>query len=267
MIIKKPKKLYSLAFGIYSLLNVILYLLFHFIVYLPSSSLTQTSEALQYIRYFFTEAAEFLMPTVGAVLLLIGYADSGHPRSLLRAFAISAPRFFFYFPYYYLYFTAYGNDFIESSAYSLLSSAIGIILLWGHTVLLYLLMAFVTKRFIARELSENLPPQKQANIEKGELAELKKLAYENLPSYIGEKAAFNLNAPIAAGVFSTVFAEFIYCFILELFDTVSYLIEYSGTYKIGEIIYITFSFVFLVGLLLLSQVICCKIKDIIVKLR
>ena len=77
-----------------------------------------------------------------------------------------------------------------------------------------------------------------------------------------DKNPFYTAAPFNHGVLIISLLQFAITVALELYDTVSYLIKYAGSYRIGEIIFITASYLFIILLLPLTQLAAVKLSPL-----
>ena len=69
---------------------------------------------------------------------------------------------------------------------------------------------------------------------------------------------FDFSEELAIGIFSSGAIIFAVNFVFEVIDTVEYIVNYRGTYQLGEIIYITVSFIILLAELLIGQLVAVK---------
>ncbi len=175
----------------------------------------------------FAEATAPLLAATGAFLLFC----RGHRRVFLFPILPVLSRILYFLPDYYLYYIEKGLDTGESLAMSAIVTFIECALLYGFSLLLLLLAVRVFRH--AMKSSEE------------------KTAEENLIS-----SPFNFNNSATKSIFSISFAYFCLQTVIELIRTVSYLIESAGTYTLEEILTIFFSFLFHLGFLFVSQLLC-----------
>lgn len=235
------QRLYRRAFGIFSLLCVFSYFLFHFNNYIlfdgEISKYAGYYDTLEYIRYAITDLVFFLIPTVSAVILTpLTFAKKAYavyPTALL----LSASYVFYNIPYYYMYHIAYGYDSIES-----------LLICIPYSFILSLIYALYTLG----------------------LAYLARLIFyrrSDTPDYAKSCGHFSLSSSVGASVFSSVAIHFAFSFIRELIDAVSFFIEYADSYRIGELIYIVGRFIFIMLLMLLCQAVCITVHNKILAKR
>ena len=224
-------------------------------------------EWLEYTRIFLNKLFEFLLPTVAATVLFIGYSDLGLRRTLLRALYFSLPRIVFSLPYYYLYFWVNWYDSIESISLSALVTVFSVAILYGQILLLFWLIRVFARLPILKELKKSLPLNQQSNTPKDALSRLKKDADKSVAESFLDRSIFSFSSPTSLGIFAAAFAGFCINLAREIVDTVTYLIEYAGNYYLEEIIYIVACYLFLLVELFISHAICCLIRNTLTKIE
>ncbi len=255
------KRLFRIAFGGLVLINLLLFLIF----YIPNYILEASSIAWDYFNHFLTRLFEFILPALSAVLLFVGAKNGNTRQALISAIWLSLPRFIYLFPYYYLYETAYGSDWIESITISFLINILVIALYWAHLVALYLIMLCSARSMIKKTIITEYPKVYAEKIPKDALPEFNKRIYSELSREMKRDGIFNLDLTVSFAIMLGCIAEFVYRLVLECVDAVSFLIEYAGTYRTDEIIYMIFSFAFILIEALIAYVLCCLVKKIAVK--
>lgn len=255
------KRLFRIAFGGLVLINLLLFLIF----YIPNYILEASSIAWDYFNHFLTRLFEFILPAISAVLLFVGAKNGSTRQALISAIWLSLPRFIYLFPYYYLYETAYGSDWIESITISFLINILVIALYWAHLVALYLIMLCSARSMIKRTIITEYPKAYAEKIPKDALPEFNKRIYSELSREMKRDGIFNLDLTVSFAIMLGCIAEFVYRLALECVDAISFLIEYAGTYRTDEIIYMIFSFAFILLEALIAYVLCCLVKRIAVK--
>lgn len=248
---KSSKKLYGISAAVLCAVNLILFLMF----YIPIYVLELGSEGWDYFRYFFTEAVEFIIPPLASAVLFFGAVRDGTRSVLLRAAVLSLPRLVYIFPYYYLYETAYGNDWIESIFLSFLISIAGIIVMWLHLIVLLAVIYLTARALIVRELLSALPPLKREKANKELRLTLNENAVKALPTRLSDKGLFNLTLPCVAGVFAACFLEFIISMLTEIGYIISHLAEY-GSFRSSELVYTISKFILIFLLLFTAHALC-----------
>lgn len=238
----KTKRLYLISALSFCAVNLVSFLIF----FIPNYVIEADIGWFEYVRLFFNKFVEFALPPIAACLLMSAYFDGGIKKSLICAIYLALPRIIYLLPYYYLYHIAYGYDSIESICLSGLVTVFGVALMWAHITVLFLLARMIAIMAITKSLANDLPPAVQKSIP----IDIKKMLNKQAKKAFGEQInfsdAFDFDEPLTLGIFVTVFGEFIVNLIREIADTVVYLVNYAGYYRIDEIIYIMGSFIFLI---------------------
>ena len=243
---KENKRLFLFGILGFCAVNLFSFLIF----FIPNYVIEADIGWFEYVRLFLNKFLEFALPPIAAVLLLKVYFAGGIKGALISAIFFSLPRIIYLLPYYYLYHIAYGYDSIESICLSALVTVFGIALMWAHIALLFSLIRMMAIRSTAKSLATDLPPAIQKTMTVDLKKKLNQQAEKALSTDINFTGAFDFSIPLTLGIFASSFGEFIINFMREAVDTVTYLINYAGYYRLGEIIYITASFIFLIAELL-----------------
>ena len=235
-------KLYRRAFGIFTVLCIFSYFLFHFNNYLlfdgELSNYAALYDTLEYVRFAISDLISFIIPTLSALLLTPLILDCRAYKLYPTAFLLAAPHLFYNIPYYYIYHIAYGYDSIESLLISI-----------PFSILISLLSALYTLV----------------------LAYISKLVFQRCGGktalYPERAAYFSTSDRVGASIFAFVLIHFALNFISELIEAVTFFIEYADTYRIGELIYILGRFVFILLLMLFAQWLCTLVHNRILSPR
>lgn len=234
----ETKKLVSRSFLIYAAVNVIAYIFAH-VAYLFANDVIGIF--FEYLSFYLSKSVEFLAPPVLATLAFLIYSKSGVRDSVIFAFSVASARIIYSLPYYYIIFIYnYGYDSVESIIISLgasilvvLATVVGIII----SVLAYYLLLKISCKRAGKDLEDEIKrPISQAPITDF-------LAGANLP------------------VLTFAIVRFAFSLMLELVDTVTFLIEYHSDYRPSEIITILVNFTLLFILLVASYLIAAAIKN------
>ena len=140
---------------------------------------------------------------------------------LSTAAFLSLSRLFYMLPYSYLYFENNGYDTLESVTLALAECALDFIL----TLVIILLLSLVAEFLLSRSADAN----------------------DNF-------GLFDFSRGPVRAAFVMALIIFIYDLIREIIVTVDYLIEYAGTYRFGEIIYMVFTYLFMLLSLILVHI-------------
>ena len=235
-------RLYRGAFGILSALLIFSFAFFYFDNYLLfEGELYKYSayyEVLEYVRLAISRAIDFATPPLVALTVFPRLHYESAYRAYPAALAVCSARLFYDIPYYYLYHIAYGYDTPES-----LTRCIPLAIFLAALHALYAVaLAYVAK----------LVFQKRGGV----------------PEDITERcSALSPTSPIGSAVLSAILIQFSLTLISELTDTVTFFVEYGDSFRIGELIYILGSFVYILVLLLLSAIICSAIYNAVIAPR
>ena len=232
------KKITSRTLLVYAAVNIFTYLFAH-IAYLFSGEII--GDVFAYASYYLSKSVEFLAPPIIAAIALPIFVSYGKSALVTFALSVASARILYALPYYYLIFIySYSYDSIDAIALSLLAS-IGVILLTALGTLaslgIYLLLL---KRRCKKDGSSPT---------------------EAIPELYSSTPLIDFLAPVNAPVLTFSLARFVYSFTLEIFDTVSFFIEYRSDYQTVEIVTILVNFTLLFGLLVASYVIASKVKN------
>ena len=255
------KKLFAITGISFVFVNLLTFCLF----YIPNYVLMLNVAWLEYLRIFLEKLCEFLLPAVAATLLFISFSTDGLKKTIRRAICLSLPRIIYLLPYYYLYYIFNFYDSVEAITLSALVTLFGVALLFGQILLLFVIIRSFARMPLLRKAKEALPINERKSTPKDVLRTLKKNADEEVSSSLSDKEFFNFSRPTSLGIFAAVFASFIINFVIEIYDTILFVIDietsYGGNYYAEEIIYIIACYLFLVVELMASHAICCLIRN------
>jgi len=221
----KKKNAFLILIGILSLTNIMC-----FVLYYVSSFLT-SSKVLIYVYVYFSEIAMTLLPLISAAFTLTVYAKRGINKALICAIPCSLCTILYTFPYRAFEFAYEGYEITATLLLALFEAVVAITVNCIEIIVLLLLIIFVTKI----------------------IAKSKAIPNFVFNAALCEKDPFDFDKPLTSGIFSAACAVFVYSLITEIIDTISFLVNYSGTYRIGEILYILFRYVFILGMLIISH--------------
>ena len=222
---------------IYAAVNIFTYLFAH-VAYLFSNDVI--GEIFEYLSYYLSKAVEFLAPPIIAAVALILLINYGKVAVIKFAFAAASARAFYSLPYYYLIFIYnHGYDSLESIALSVAASVL-VILVTVLGVLASLALAFFVIKRAYKDKDLILESGKRTNV-------FDFLAIGNIP------------------VLTFALARFGFSLVIEIIDTVSFLITYRSDYMPVEIITILVNFLLLFILLIASYLLASNVKNALVK--
>ena len=236
------KRITSRAFLIYSLVNVIAYAFAH-VAYLFASDVI--GELFEYVSYYLSKSIELLAPPVISAIAYLILRNEGKGSAILFTLAVASARVFYSLPYYYIIFIYnYGYDSIESILLSFLATIL-VILVTMLGVLISIGVYHLVLQVICKHTEKDFSKELARPIEKTKAVDF--LTRGNLP------------------VLVFALSRFTFSLVLELVDTVLYLIEYRGDYLPVEIITILANYVHLFILLVVSYLIASLIKNKLIK--
>ena len=191
------------------------------------------SVTLLYVSTFILRAFDALLAPFLASVILVQAYRRGYGKAFLSAIPLSLSYLIFSLPYFYVeFFSTYGME--DSIILAVVTALIMTVVLYAKAALLFFIIFAVFKLWGKNAKSSAL-------LEEAESSE-----------------PFMFSTKLSIALFATNAAVFIYEFIAELLDTISFIADSHGTYRTQEIIYIIFSYIFLVVILLLSQCIVIK---------
>ncbi len=218
-----------------SLAHLAVYLLFHLptlVIYVESDFWYST---LYYAHDLLSKLLSAMLPVLCAAAALSVCPTGGVKAPMTVCGLLSLTKLIYLFPYTYSYaLLSYGYDSVAALLIALGVSIGYAALGMGYAYLLYLLMLKVGRGIVAKT---ELGIADKAVTAAGESSGTEALS-ESFARSIGAGGALDLSAPYTAAVFAAGFAGFCLQLLAELAEIIIYLVEYAGTYKAGEIIYI-----------------------------
>ena len=257
----KNKRLFLTAIGVFCLANLFEFLL----LFIPNYVLEVDIGYAEYGRIFINKFIEFSIPLLAAIILF-AQRDGGWKWAAAGSAGFSATRLIYLLPNYYLYFIDpsqinYSYDSVEALSLSLVVSIFGALLMFGQIMLFYAIIKLVARISAKKEIIKDLPPKKQNDMDRETKAKINRQADNMVDNSSKIDKIFDLSAPLTLGIFSAAFCQFIIYFIYESIDAIQYFISVSGTYRMGEIIYMMISYLFILVELLVVHAIGCKITE------
>ena len=232
------KRITQYAFLIYAAANLFTYLFKHL-------HYNFQEEAFSFIFYYghiyLSKILEFIAPPIIATLTFLVMTSKGKLRALLFALTVSSAKIFYTLFYYYMTYTL-DYEFVLGEA--IVAAFIVSIVYILFTLLGVFLSIGIYSMFFKLKANKNTA-----------LADV----------------AFNTEAPftdfLAKGnraVFTFALLRFIYSFLMELLDSISFLIEYHYDYTALEITTMLFNFVLLLALLITSYLVAAYVRKRVV---
>ena len=223
------RKLFGRYFLRFFGVNLLNFLLFYISTYIVMN------DYVEYVRYFVGEAIDFALPVVAAAAVSAAMANYGFKALWLAPF-ITLGKVAYAYPYYYLYFID-GGLLTEESLLVAIPAALATLIVDCLAVCLLSFTIYMVTDVIAKRNGRSF----------GECVNA---------SYI----PFDFSNEFTVGVFISGGVIFTVNLVLEVIDTVNYLVAYTGTYQIGEIVYISVSFIMLLLELLFAQLVAIKLR-------
>ena len=213
------KRVLKRTVGIFLILYLISFAVFHFCTY------TLGNTAGLYITSYFTEIFESAMPILAvSVLYALGVRRIG--QSLVYSIPLAAASLLGNFPEYAFRYAEQRLPIGQALGYSALHSAVLAVINYAAIVLLLLLSAAVTKKHASRTGS------------------IKQNKTEH---------PFDLGSPASLATFTASAVIFLYRFVREIITTVAFFIEYGSDFELGEVLYMSARYLYVIALLLLLQ--------------
>ena len=179
---------------------------------------------LVYLVYQIRNAAQAAVPLITAAAMLL-LSRAGEKRVPLFPILPVLSYALYFLPDHYLYYIEESLNSGEAIAMALIVTLLECAAIWGAVLLLFLIGKRVLSASAEKEEKEELP-------------------------------FFDLEAPLTKSVFFICFSYFCLQILIESVQTASYLITNAGTYTLEEILTILVSFIFHLGILLLTQAAC-----------
>lgn len=201
------------------------------LIYLPS--LIETKSAVSYYTgYFGAKLISSATPVIAASILTLKAYGRGGGKRLLSALPFALSRVGYLLPYAFLIFSAEYEVYFATIVSLLYTLLFVILTLAEITVYNTIILAFINRGFKKQKIAPKFtaPP-------------------------------LDLDAPITLGVLFTALCRFTVDTVLEIINTVEYLVEYAGTYQIGEIVYMVFSYIAILVFAIITHILACVIKN------
>ena len=231
------KRIFKISLISLAALNLLAFIVYHL------TMITFPGSVSAYIFFYFSEIVDFIMPLFIATMLYAAYTVKGQAHALIRAIPYSLTTLLCKFPSY-AYDYAYQKIEIDGVMfYSALYSLFDLLVTYLEVTVLFLLIMVVVKIYKnKKEISDT--------------AEI----------FVCTKP-LDLEAPINLGIMASCVAMFIYKLVKEIIDNVTFFKRYIDTYSVEDIVYISFRYIYLLALLILSYIAITLIKNKLLKLK
>ena len=224
------RKLFGKYFLRFAGANLASFVLFYISAYILMN------DSFEYARYFIGEAFDFALPVISAMVVSSAISERGFSALWLAPF-ISLGRLVYFFPYFYLYFIdknlLTSESLIVSLPAALAASVIDCLIVCLVSFIIYLITDTLARKR-GRSFSDSVH---------------------------AATSPFDLSEEYTLAILAVGGGVFLINFVIEIIDTVSYLVTYSGNYRPEEIIFIVVSFIMLIAELLLCQFITIKFNE------
>lgn len=199
-----------------------------YVDYLLQDSLRIEFIPLEYFRYFYFNALSFAAPILaGAVLIGVGLAE-GRSFALKKSWTLPLCILIYTIPYYYLYYFYITVDSIEAIVFGLINTVFDCAVFYLQSIIMFFALPRLTRAIAKKPVVE------------GDAA-------------LRESRPMDLSSPVSLAAFILIGIKFLVMLALEIVSTVEYLADFSGSYKIDEIVYILVSYVILLAELIATQ--------------
>ena len=195
------------------------------------------SPAVAYVIYALELSLRFITPVVVAAYLLPYTSKIRFYRAIMHALPLALPSLIYNIPYYYLYVSAYGNDWADALIIAIPVCLLEMLLF----VLLVALFLFVARLFalapLKKAITSALPPVKRETLTRAEEEKIKDTANLALGETMAKRGVFDLSIPYVKGIFAAAFVQFIIYIILEVYEIIRHLAAY-GSFRTDELTYV-----------------------------
>ena len=205
--------------------NILRFLLYYISTYITESA------AMIYISSYFSEITYMLFPLITAAFIHSTYKKHSFGKAMLLAIPFSLAEILYLFPYRAFELAYDGYEITVTLLFAILIALITVILNYAKALFILFIIIFLPRIFAKQKGKTKFHV-------KGELS---------------DGGAFDFSNPEAKGIFGASLTVFIFAVISEIIDTVGFLLNYSGTYRASEILYILFRYIFILAMLIISH--------------
>ena len=222
---------------IFALSAVLTFLVYYLCSYISSVT------ALAYVSDFTIRLTTALYPLMVAALLTVYAAREKASHCYLIAIPFSLVYALYLYPHSYIESFASGYYLGDDAAlYALFETLFYVLALYVEIAILFTFITVVIKK-VGTDGAKTKREKENALL----------LAME-------EDEAKNLSRPCAIAFFGAAGIRFIYSLTLEIVETVRFLIRYAETFTLGEVLYMVFSYIFILLIFLGSYVLAYKFR-------
>jgi hypothetical protein len=182
-----------------------------------------------------------------------------------EALGYALPVLIYTVPYYYLYALAYGYDSIEGLVAGLLVGATQLALLYGVILAGFALLKWSAVRSAERVAIINVPELRRKNMTHEIRREFERDVHSSMLSAIEDERIFSTRSVIVNSTFIAALARFGYGLAEELYTTISYLVDYVGTYRADELFTMLIGYAALIAELLIATAAAGAVRRLILR--
>ena len=239
------KKYYTAgARGVLVGLNLIRFLIF----FLPNYVFYGGAE-WSYVIRFSEVVFDMMIPLLIAVECFVYSGGRPGARTAARVWIFSTSTAIYSLPSSYLYSISLSISSAKSILWGALM-AVAIAVISGlHAFLLCLAIRFAARQTVADAVRARLPKMFSGVIPKDRLCEWRGELDREVADRIGEGGMASFDSPVPFGILCAAAFQFLYRFAVELYSVIDYLVTYAGSYRVGEIIYMIASLLFILIML------------------
>ena len=264
---KKSTKLYLLSTAALVLINLFSITLLLVTKFVLNADKSFDATFFNYAEIFVNKFLEFAIPPAVAVFVFVSRVELTGKSRALYALLLSLPRAVYLIPYYYAYYRGERYDTIESLVLSAIVTFFGIMILFLEILILITFLKAAIGFVIKKRLTSNMPKEYKSEAKKKFISLINEKIVKEV-RIIPEKAQpFDFNSAVTVGVFTTVFLQFMIALLSEISTTVSFLTESSQSYGFDDVIYMIFSYIFILGELMIVHFICYNLKNFTLKVQ
>jgi hypothetical protein len=200
------------------------------------------SQLLYYVSFYFFEVTTAVMPLLASVSAVMTYAERGLNPTLLRLLLLVLTGLLYYAPICAIDYALLGEDAGYVILITLIESLFALVLNYLKYTVIFLVILFISRK----------------------IATAKGCCDYSYRDGIRNSSPFDFSEPISFAFFSGALILFVYSLVFEIIDTVKFIIEYNGIYRIGEILYIIFRYIFILAMLFISQITAFAYKKFLI---
>ena len=193
--------------------------------------------ALEYARSYYVKALYFVMPLLIGAAMIFTTDRFGVKAGLIKCASLPTALLFYTLPYYYIYYVFVTLDSLDALLFAILGSLLDCLVFYLEGALLCFIATYAAKR----------------------------ISQGRSRAFAITSDPFDFSSTFTVAVFIGVSFKAFITLIFMVVDTVGYLVEYSGTYRVSEITAMVLDYLFLLVMLVLSHLLVFAVKNRIQK--